>query len=65
MFAMKVAKARAKKATSSTSNSVRWHSALVAHRPGHGAAEQVLTLQRTVGNQAVQWLLAQRGSIGG
>jgi hypothetical protein len=62
MFAPKVATAQTKESTISTSNSVRRHPTLLARGPGHGPAEEVLMLQRTLGDHATLPLLAQRGS---
>jgi peptidoglycan hydrolase-like protein with peptidoglycan-binding domain len=62
MFAPKVAKAQTKESTGSTSSSVRRHTTLATRRR-HAPAEQVLMLQRTLGNQATQRLLAKRGPI--
>ncbi len=57
MFAPKVAKAQTKTAASST-NSAHDRSTLVGHLSGRSP----LVLQRTIGNQAVLRLIAQRGS---
>src|SRR5262245_63983703 len=53
MFAPKVAKTQTKAATTSMNSLARHGSALMAHRPGHGATAQVVMLQRMVGNQAL------------
>ena len=60
MFAPKVAKPQTKATASSTNGLARQSSTLVAPRPGLSTVEEVLTLQRTIGNQATLRLLAQR-----
>lgn len=60
MFASKAAKPQTKAAASSASNLAHQRSTLLAHRSGSCSAEQVLFLQRTIGNQATRRYLTQR-----
>jgi len=62
MFAPKVAKPQTKAAESSTTKLSPGHSALVGHRLGEAPVEDVLLLQRTIGNQATLRLLARGDS---
>src|SRR5215469_11892859 len=62
MFAPKVAKAQTSTTNSLTSGLASKHSVPVEHRYGRRPVEQVLWLQRTIGNQATLRLLAQRAS---
>lgn len=66
MFAPKIAKTQTKAIADSTNGRAHQRSTLVAHQPGHSPAERALLLQRTIGNQAMLRLLAQRpGSLTG
>jgi hypothetical protein len=60
MFAPKMAKTQSKAAASSTNSLAHDRSTLVAHRPGHSPAGPALFLERTIGNQALLRLTAQR-----
>lgn len=60
MFASKLASARTKAAQSSAVGSARRHASSAAPRPATGAIADLLLLQRTIGNQATQRLLAGR-----
>ena len=62
MFASKVAKPQTKAAKSPTSKLAPRRSTLVEHRLGHDPVEQMLFLQRTIGNRAALRLLAQQAS---
>ena len=62
MFASKVAKPQSKTAESQTSSLSPHGSTLAGHLLGHDPVEPALFLQRTVGNQAMLRLLAQRAS---
>jgi Domain of unknown function (DUF4157) len=61
MFAPKVAKPQTKAAASPTSKLTPQRSTLVARPFGGGSVEEVHMLQRSIGNQAMLRLLAQRG----
>ena len=60
MFAPKVAKTQSKAAASSTNSLAHDRSTLVAHSPGHSPAGPALFVERTIGNQALLRLMAQR-----
>ena len=62
MFAPKVAKPQTKAAEVPTSRLATGHSTIVGHRLDYDPFEQVLLLQRSIGNQATLLLLAQRAS---
>jgi hypothetical protein len=62
MFAPKVTKPQTKAAESPISKLTPQHSMFVGQRLGHNPVDQMLSLQRTLGNQAMLRLLAQRTS---
>jgi hypothetical protein len=62
MFAPKVARAQTKVAENPASKMSSRRSTSTGHRLGHDPVEQVLFLQRTIGNQATQRLLARQTS---
>jgi hypothetical protein len=62
MFAPKVAKAQMKAADDPTSKMTPHRSTVVGHRLGHDPVEQVLFLQRSIGNQAILRLLGRQMS---
>lgn len=60
MFAPKVAKPQTKTAKSAISRLVPQRSTLVGHQLRHAPVEDMLFLQRTLGNQATSRLLARQ-----